>query len=75
LLFPNGSTCVAPYATAEKDAEAQSLITAFDKERKHTFRSLPELEPPEAEQKLRALHQKNDDLVGGLCEFANPVDP
>jgi len=56
-------------ALAAKDAEAHTLITAFDKERKHTFRSLPELEPPEAEQKLRALHQKNDHLYSRLMEF------
>ena len=56
-------------AMAEKDAQAQALITSFDKERKHTFRSLPDLEPPDAEQKLRALHQKNDDLYERLMEF------
>lgn len=56
-------------AMAEKDAEAQALIGAFDKERKHTFRSLPRLDAQEAEQRLRALHQKNDDLYDRLMEF------
>ena len=56
-------------ALAEKDAQAQAIITAFDKERKHTFRSLQDLEPQEAEAKLRALHVKNDDLYEKLMHF------
>mmetsp|Transcript_39587 Transcript_39587/g.98026 ORF Transcript_39587/g.98026 Transcript_39587/m.98026 type:complete len:526 (-) Transcript_39587:264-1841(-) len=56
-------------ALAAKDGEAQSLITNFDKERKKTFRSLPDLEPTDAEAKLRALHQRNDELYERLMEF------
>ena len=56
-------------AMAEKDTQAQTLIMAFDKDRKHTFRGLPELEPPDAEKALQSLHQKNDDLYQKLMEY------
>jgi len=54
-------------ALHSKDSEAQALIIAFDKLKKHTFRSLHE--DGNAEGALKDLHDKNAELHDKLMEF------
>lgn len=61
---------VKDMALSSKDGEAQALITAFDKLKKHTFRGLHEPENlSSAEANLRDLHEKNAELHDKLMEF------